>query len=412
MAESPYIERNQNVLHFQSLSNPFVVGNFIRAVYKGRERGFEDFVLDCSAVSGTFPNVCVPIAGLLDVYRDDGVEFSKTRVPEFLENTRLFNPAIVIDSQLLLSQRPLNTVWRYSTPEEVNTLVTTYLREVSRIVVCEVGVIQGLEWCLNEVMDNVLQHSNQPFGYVMGQIHQTSKHIAFCIFDPGIGIFNTLKGSVHAPRSHLDAITLAIKEGVTRDKAVGQGNGMWGLHSIVRENSGSLGITTGNASYRIDRPDAPPYTSENVPFLNKVNNCTIVDFQIDFSKPIAVSRALGGHEPVNLALEELEDNAGQIVYPLANRSTGTGTRRSGLAIRNEVLNLSRQSNQIITLDFSGVGVVSSSFADELIGKLVAEIGFIGFGQRFRLINMNNFVETLTNRAVMQRLSATNTGEIG
>jgi hypothetical protein len=115
---------------------------------------------------------------------------------------------------------------------------------------------------------------------------------------------------------------------------------------------------------------------------------------------------------VNLALEELEDNAGQIVYPLANRSTGTGTRRSGLAIRNEVLNLSRQSNQIITLDFSGVGVVSSSFADELIGKLVAEIGFIGFGQRFRLINMNNFVETLTNRAVMQRLSATNTGEIG
>jgi hypothetical protein len=78
-------------------------------------------------------------------------------------------------------------------------------------------------------MDNVLQHSNQPFGYVMGQIHQTSKHIAFCIFDPGIGIFNTLKGSVHAPRSHLDAITLAIKEGVTRDKAVGQGNGMWGF---------------------------------------------------------------------------------------------------------------------------------------------------------------------------------------
>lgn len=98
MAESPYIERNRNVLHFQSLSNPFVVGNFIRAVYKGRERGFKDFVLDCGAVSGTFPNVCVPIAGLLDVYRDDGVEFSKTRVPEFLENTRLFNPAIVPDN--------------------------------------------------------------------------------------------------------------------------------------------------------------------------------------------------------------------------------------------------------------------------------------------------------------------------
>ena len=405
MAENASVDRIKNVLHLGSLSNPIVVGNFVRAVFQGRERGYEGFVLDCGSANAAFPNVCVPIAGLLDYYKSQNIDFKPTRTPQFLLAAGLFRPVVVGDSSAVLSQRPLNTIWKYSSAEEVTALVNVFLSEVSRNAVCETGVIQGLEWCLNEVMDNVLQHSEAGCGFVMGQIHQTSRHIAFCIFDHGRGIYNTLKNSNHAPRTALDAITLAIKEGVTRDKEIGQGNGMWGLHNIVRENSGILGISSGKAIYRIAHSDTAPQTFENIPFLSHENYCTTVDFQIDFGRPIALSRSLGGYEPVNLALEELEDDAGNIVYPLANRSSGTGTRRSGQAIRTEILNLSKQANKIVVLDFGGVGVVSSSFADELVGKLVADVGFISFTQRFRLRNMNDFVESITNRAVSQRLSA-------
>ena len=410
MTDSSQVERQNNVLHFGSMSNPFVVGNFVRTMFQGRQCEYKDFVLDFGSVLAAYPNVCVPIAGLLDFYRSQSLDFAVTRTPDFLHNASVLNPVRVSDSPTILAQRPLNTVWQYSSPEEVNSLVNAFLREVSRNVVCEAGVIQGLEWCLNEVLDNVLQHADTPSGFVMGQIHQASRHIAFCVFDHGQGIFNSLRTSPFAPRNALDAITMAIKEGVTRDKNVGQGNGMWGLHNIVRANSGLLGITSGKAYFRITHATAQPSTSENVYFLSYDNNCTTVDFQIDFDKPIAVSQALGGYEPVNLAIEELEDDVGNIVYPMSDRSTGTGTRRSGVAIRTELINLSRQSRKVVVLDFKGVAVVSSSFADELVGKLVAEVGFISFTQRFRLRNMNDFVEAITNRAVSQRLSAKSNGD--
>ena len=48
-------------------------------------------------------------------------------------------------------------------------------------------------------------------------------------------------------------------------------------------------------------------------------------------------------------------------------------------------------------------MVSSSFADEFVGKLVAAFGFIAFTQRFRLANMNPTVEAVVNRSVSQRM---------
>ena len=404
MTNNPRVDRASNRLRFFSLRNPLTVGSFLHELRIGMARGFEEFELDFGSVNAAYPNVCVPIAGLLDHYRSVDIDFSYTGAKDFLASTAILQPLAVSDCQPELAKRPLNTVWKYSTAEDVSLLVNAFLQEVSRSAVCESGVIEGLEWCINEVLDNVLQHADVECGYVMGQIHPTTRHIALCIFDSGRGIFNSLKASRHAPRTPLDAITLSMQEGVTRDNNVGQGNGMWGLHNIVRANSGSLGISTGKAMYRISHANDEPSISEKIPFVSHDKHCTTVDFQIDFERPIAVAQALGGYEPVNFRVEDLEDNAGNIIYPLANRSTGTGTRMSGIAIRNELLNLSRQSSNVIILDFSDVAVVSSSFADELIGKLVADVGFISFTQRFRLRNMNDFVEAITNRAVAQRLS--------
>jgi hypothetical protein len=46
-----------------------------------------------------------------------------------------------------------------------------------------------------------------------------------------------------------------------------------------------------------------------------------------------------------------------------------------------------------------VSVVSSSFADELIGKLVLEFGFVGFTQRIQPKNMGEIIASIVNRSV-------------
>jgi len=95
-----------------------------------------------------------------------------------------------------------------------------------------------------------------------------------------------------------------------------------------------------------------------------------------------------------------------LIYKLSEQSSGTGTREAGERIRNEIVNLRNETCSPVELDFTGVSVVSSSFADELIGKLVAEYGFFGFNQGFRLKGMNSTVQSIVNRSVSQRMAAT------
>ena len=174
------------------------------------------------------------------------------------------------------------------------------------------------------------------------------------------------------------------------------------MHNIVRTNSGLINITSGSGFIGIRSDETK--SSDSVPFLSSDSLCTTVDFQIDFDKGISIAEALGGYEPNNFRIENLEDENDNIVYKLADKSSGTGTRKSGIAIRNEVMNILYQSKSLIILDFHGVSLISSSFADELIGKLVVECGFIGFTQRFRLVGMNETIEAITNRSVAQRIS--------
>lgn len=66
---------------------------------------------------------------------------------------------------------------------------------------------------------------------------------------------------------------------------------------------------------------------------------TIVDFQINASKDINIKIALGGYEPVNLFLEDLENDIGGHCIPIKDHISGTGTRTAPNKIRTIVVNI-------------------------------------------------------------------------
>lgn len=399
------VRRIDDELHIFALGHPSVVTDFLYELHSGIERGYQDIKLIFRpSIRGAFPNACTPIAGLIEYYQQQSIDFDAPECPAFIENIHLLSPLNVQGNESTLVQAPLNRIWRFENSESINQLVDGFTDEVYKQAVCQPGVIEGLTWCLNEIMDNVLQHSLTARGYVMGQIHKSTKHIAFCIFDPGQGIYNSLKPSKHSPRNPTDAITMAVKEGVTRDTAIGQGNGMWGLHNIVKANSGMLVITSNSASYMLKGDEIKTFS--RLPVISRELGTTTIDFQIDFDKGISLAETLGGYTPVNLRLEALENDEGNILYKLSEKSSGTGTRQSGERIRNEILNLYQESHRVVELDFSGISVISSSFADELIGKLVITYGLFGFMQIFRLKNMNDIVQSVVNRSVSQRMANT------
>ena len=91
----------------------------------------------------------------------------------------------------------------------------------------------------------------------------------------------------------------------------------------------------------------------------------------------------------------------------ASQFEGRGLRRtrvSGARIRNEVINLQTTTTRPVILDFDGVSIVSSSFADELIRKLIVYCGFVEFTQTIHLRNMNEAIQSIVQRSVTQRMA--------
>jgi hypothetical protein len=108
-------------------------------------------------------------------------------------------------------------------------------------------------------------------------------------------------------------------------------------------------------------------------------------------------------------LVKIEDNnlfselTGDTIINMHSKESGVGTRKSGEKIRNELINIYMQTNKSITLNFDKINLISSSFADELIGNLATEFGFYGFNNMFNLKNMNANVQSIVQRSVAQRM---------
>ncbi len=397
----PFVKQEGQELIFSNLTNPRVVSEFIDILNETTNSYNKHLILNFKNIKGAFPNVGVPIAGIIENMSSRGVNFEFYYLTEYLKRLSIKTPLRVQENKELAQKASLDKIWRFDSADDIYLLINSFVDELSQIIVCEKGVLEGFEWSINEVLDNVLQHSSRSFGYVMGQAHPKTKHFVFCVYDTGQGIYNSLlSSSVHKPKNPVDALKLAVTEGVTRDKKIGQGNGLWGLHQIVSENTGILNIISNSACYNLTNNKFQ--TFDRVPQLSYDNGC-IVDFQIDYSKEISISKALGGYEPVNLKLESLEDNTGNITIDLRGKESGVGTRKSGEKIRNELINIYKQANKNITLDFANINIISSSFADELIGKLVTEFGFYGFNNIFKLKNMNPNVQSIVQRSVAQRM---------
>lgn len=197
-----------------------------------------------------------------------------------------------------------------------------------------------------------------------------------------------------------------MQEEVTRDKEIGQGNGLFGLHSIVVQGEGRLVITSGGALFNLF--EGKIKTGRNLPVLTREQTSTTIDFQLDYSKKLSIDKALKFKgEPYNLTslrIENLENENGVIHYKIAEQGDGTGTRMAAEKIKNELLNILTEEVRPIILDFSGITVISSSFADELIAKLLSKLGLYQFNKIFRLEGLNDSQQLILHRSVLQRLA--------
>jgi anti-sigma regulatory factor (Ser/Thr protein kinase) len=265
--------------------------------------------------------------------------------------------------------------------------------------------LRAIEWAINEITDNVINHAQSDVGgfIQITNLRQRSQ-IEFVVCDCGIGIPATLRGTHKHLRTDQEALDAAIREGVTRDKQIGQGNGLYGTWRITQKSGGLFHLNSGYAELTSNQTDGMAIRNHEIPM-----NGSIVVSRIGYSEKFDLSDALtfSGRQHIPTDYIEThfeEDGQGNVTFGLKSESDGFGARSAGEPVRRKLTNvLNCISGGKTIVDLVDIPLVSSSYADEVFGKLFVELGPIEFSRRLEFKNVDPLVRNLIDRAILQRM---------
>lgn len=375
------------------------------------DAGYKDLVLDFTSCTAAFPGPMLALCAQIMRLRENRVD-AEIVLPEKKELSRLFHNANW--AHLLEPRRFDHSSFRghtqvpatsFRTPDDqghaVNRIVNAILGAIPNIARSDFA---ALEWSINEITDNVIVHSQSPAGGLVqvSTFQKNRKVVEYIVADAGVGIPETLRGGNPDIRSDTEALDRAIREGVTRDRSIGQGNGLFGSYQICSQSGGRFRVESGHAKLIYER-ETLSVENERVPLEG-----TLIVAQIDFSRPGLLAEALKfsgrTHQPADFVETRYEQyNSADLIFDLNQESKSFGSRVAGTPVRTKLTNLLKMCpNQKLVIDMVDIPLVSSSFADEAFGKLFVEMGPLAFMQRVQFKGIQPTVRSLIDRAISQR----------
>lgn len=380
-----------------------------------RKAGYQDVILDFRSCAAALPAPVLALSARVLKMQLEKFDFT-LRLPNDQKLARHFqnaNWASLLDPAKYSPSNVKGTTILPATQffdtggqqRAVNSIIDGVLSVTKNI---DRQAFAAFEWSVNEITDNVLVHSQSEVGGIvqMSTFTRRTKRIEYVVVDAGVGIPKTLRQAHPELGSDAEALNQAVKEGVTRDKTLGQGNGLYGSYRVCSEGQGIFHLQSAHAKLVFTRGKGLQITTEKVPFEG-----TLIDAQVNFSDPRLLSEALkfGGkvHVPpadyVELRYENIDTE--EVRFIILKEASSFRSRLGGTPVRYRLQNLAGMyPSQKITIDFADIPLISSSFADEVFGKLFLEMGPIAFAQRFEFLNLPVIVRQLIDRAISQRLS--------
>ena len=378
------------------------------AIWRQRKPG-NYLTLDFSGVTKAFANGMLGIIATVADLRRQGCDpiIILPHDPDYQEFflttnwAHLLNPLYPLEN----GQKLRHFAQQFSSADSLPKLIYPFMNIVMRYISMPKDILSALDWSVAEVCDNVINHSNSPVGGFLQIIaYPQNKTIAFSVADAGNGILATLQEGYPNLDTDIEAIEEAIKIGVTRNSKYGQGNGLAGTLRITSMTSGSLDILSGRGRLLITPEGQKVFTNDPHQYFSG----TCISGHIGMSTEFSIADALNfsavpytAYNVVDAEYELKEEDALLIV--MKDDKEGTSTRQAGKEMRTKVLNLMEaKSGYPIYIDWQGISVIASSFADEFMGKLFVSFGRDRFENYIRNTNLDPLVSQLIAKAITER----------
>lgn len=262
--------------------------------------------------------------------------------------------------------------------------------------------LPAFEWAIQEIVDNAVTHADAEHSSVVcGQVYPANAEVHFSICDTGIGVKSSLS-SAHQCKNDGEAILLATERGVTRDPNLGQGNGLAGALLISRLSGGHLSIRSGAAHVFFN-------TYSTTTPVNQLPG-TSVSMVIRTDKPVRLDTTWIEHPEGANYLHAERERVAASGFIVRDECAHFGGRPPGEKLRRKVavvIDDEVYDGTPIRLDFTGVENASSSFLDEVVGKLVQQFGILNFKKRVQLTSASRETFSRLSVVVAQRMKPSN-----
>ena len=286
---------------------------------------------------------------------------------------------------------------RFEQPEDQNLILDRVMDLILSQMNAERSTLKAIEWSLWEIIDNVPNHAQSSVGgFVQATVF--GDEVEFVVSDSGIGIPQSMQED-----NHVVALTKVINEGVTRDKTQNAGNGLYGSYQAAFQSNGQFEIHSLNGLLFFtnlekgvnSRWERIPYDGTSVRCRIGTNDHELLDKALRFKgKPF--------DPPYDYIERKFENDEGEVIFNMREKAwRDFGSRKGGKRVRGMIESLLGADRSVV-LDFDGVGVISSSFADEVFGRLFVDMGPRAFMTRIEMRNVDPTVEGLIDRAIVQR----------
>jgi hypothetical protein len=161
--------------------------------------------LDFSGARRAYPDAMMQVVAHVEHLRRGGMHFdmispADRRLAAVFEASNwahIINPAMY-DASAYRGDAQL-PVRRYRSGAEQQQVVDEALEVALHQMDVERPYLAGLEWALNEITDNVLNHADAPDGG-LAQVatFRDQRRIQFAVADGGRGIFRSMKGGIRS----------------------------------------------------------------------------------------------------------------------------------------------------------------------------------------------------------------------
>jgi len=381
------------------------LGFLTSAIYQvARIARYQDVILDFEYLKTLTTSVVPPIAAYCrSLIRSDNIDFDITLprdarcrnkintsgLGHFLAHRKFAKPRLKSTNPAVIQFRSLDEA-HFATEKVVNWALRTASMKREHVA--------ALEWAVTEIADNVITHSNSEVGgFIISHKMAHTNIIEFTVADAGVGVARTL-----GLKDEEEAVVQAVQEGVTSNKTTNQGNGLFGTFRLALESRGVFVLKSRHGNLFVTKSGDMRVKRDHVPYGG-----TLVVCQIDCDQPNLIDRALrfdnAPHVPAFDYIERKHEEVEGELHVCASEICKTfGSRASGAEARKYLKNMLSTKGNKLVVDFEDVNVISSSFADEVFGKLFVELGPMNF---MRMVEIKNAVPTISgliDRAITLR----------